>query len=102
MTEALLSLKTESPGLASSIDHLCGMMEERVRGWRQALQEHLDILQLFVTFSTLSQEVSEVLCDYNVTVGEESHDYHENTCIHVHLLSYDKLAKVRKFLIMSF
>ena len=55
--EALLSLKTESPALASSIDQLCGMLEERVRGWRQALQEHTDILQLFVTFSTLSQEV---------------------------------------------
>ena len=55
--EALLSLKSESPDLAPSVEKLCAVVGRRVKRWRESLQGHLDVLQMFVTFSSLFQEV---------------------------------------------
>ena len=53
----LLSLKS-SPSVAQSVGETCTVVRDSVGKRRKQLQERIEILQTFVSFCSLSQEVS--------------------------------------------
>ena len=57
VVKQLLALKPKAPPLATPIDRLCEVVRGRVEGRRAAIQDCWEILQMFVTFLTLAEEV---------------------------------------------
>ena len=60
VVKQLLALKPEAPPLATPIDRLCEVVRGRVEGRRAAIQNSWEVLQMFVTFMALAEEVCNV------------------------------------------
>ena len=58
VVESLEKLRPQAPPLASSIDQLCQAVSERIKGRKALIRKRSNVLDMFVEFCSLYQQVS--------------------------------------------
>jgi hypothetical protein len=66
VVQSLEKLRPQAPPLASSIDQLCQAVSERIKGRKALIRRRSSVLDMFVEFCSLYQQVSTSILPYSL------------------------------------